>query len=117
MMSHFFSYNTSDPNTGNTPLLANASITVGALQAATEGQLVGTVQSDQVGVLNIDQSFDGQNWDVTNQINVTAATGAGQGIEINQSVFAPFVQIRYTNGGTNQTYLRLFVRAVGVRTS
>jgi hypothetical protein len=39
------------------------------------------------------------------------------GIEVSQSVFAPYVQVTYTNGGQNQTYLRIFLRAVGVRTS
>jgi hypothetical protein len=117
MMSHFASYNTSDTNTGNTALAANASITVMALSAATEGSIVGMVVSDQAGVLTIEQSFDNQNWDIQNTINVTAATGAGMGIEVSQSVFAPYVQVTYANGGQNQTYLRIFLRAVGVRTS
>lgn len=111
-MARFASYNTSDPNTGNQVLAANASIPVMTLQANSSGQLVGTVISDQPGNLNIDQSFDGTNWDVTNQVAVTGGTGS----EISETLFAPFVQVRFTNtGASTQSYLRIFLRAVGQR--
>ena len=60
----------------------------------------------------IDQSFDGTNWDYTQTFAVTGGTGIGGQI----SIFAPMIQVRYTNGATLQGYLRIFVRVFGQKT-
>lgn len=111
-MAHFAAYNTSDPNTGNVPLLASAAITPFTIDTQQDGALVYICKSDQAGTLSIAQSFDGQNWDYVQTVAVTAGTGVGGSI----SVIAPQVQISYQNGATNQGYLRLFVRTFGTKT-
>lgn len=112
-MAHFESYNTSDPNTGSTPLGAGQSITPIVIQAQQYGALAYTCIADQVGSFFIDQSFDGgAHWDYTQTFPVTAGTGIGGQV----SIYAPLIQVRFTNTAASaQTYLRLFVRAFGVK--
>lgn len=112
-MAHFASYNTSDATSGAAPLAANASITPIVIQTGIDAVIAGIVISDQAGTLHVDQSFDGINWDYSATYNVVAGTGT----KINEDIIAPLVQVRYTNSATNQTYLRLFLRAFGSRSN
>lgn len=105
------SYDTSDGSA--TPLLASTSITPIQIQSGIDAVIAGSVASDQSGTLTISQSFDGSNWDISQ--NIAVAGGAPQGFNVN--IIAPFTQVSYTNGGTNQTYMRLFARAFGNRSN
>jgi hypothetical protein len=68
-------------------------------------QVVGGVYSDQSGTLEIQQSPDGQNWDVVSSIAYTGGTNTG-GFEVD--VVEPFARIVYVNGATAQTVFRLY---------
>lgn len=118
-MAKFERYNTTDPTTGQPALGGGASLASPLLlNVQQEGALVGTVISDQTGTLYVDQSFD-YNWQTgTGDWDYTAtyAVTAGVGVKISESVIAPSMRIRYTNGATPQSYLRIFVRAFGVKT-
>lgn len=112
-MAHFESFNTSDGSA--TPLGGGGSITPIVINTQIDGTLAYTVKSDQSGTLTIAQSFDGINWDYIPTgfpLSVTGGTGYGGQV----SVVAPQVQISYLNGGTPQTYMRLFVRTFGIKT-
>lgn len=113
-MAHFIAYSTTDANNPSPIVKAGQSIPVMTLEAATEGLIVGTLISDQAGTLTIAQSFDNENWDYTGTpIEITA----GMGVGISEEVFAPYVQVSFENtSGTDQTYMRLFLHAVGKRT-
>jgi hypothetical protein len=109
-MPHFSSYNTSDPNAvaaGYTPLTADQVLVLGPMQTDRAQVVAGSVYSDQAGVLMVQQSFDGINWDIADTIDVTAATVSG-GFMVN--ILAPTIQLTYTNGGANQGTFRLFAR-------
>jgi hypothetical protein len=108
-MGRFASYDTTDGT--SQPLEANQSITIGPIQTGVASKVAGSVYSDQGGVLIVQQSFDGgNNWDIANTIDVEAAT-VNSGIDVD--VIAPTLQFTYTNGGTNQETLRIFVRVFG----
>ncbi len=107
-MPHFGSYNTDDATTGNTPLIANASLIVGPIQSGIASKIVGSVWADQPGTLFVEQSFDGTNFDAAITVAVTASTGAS----IDQDVIAPVFRLRYVNGATNQGRFRLFARTL-----
>jgi hypothetical protein len=62
------------------------------------------VYSDQNGTLNVQQSPDGTNWDVTSTFTVTGGTGQGFSVE----VVAPYMRLDYVNGTTAQTTFRLY---------
>lgn len=113
-MAHFASFNTSDGSA--TPLAASASMTPILIQTGIDGVLVYTCISDQIGTLTIAQSFDGINWDyIANPPGpITLSPGVGVGGQI--SVVAPQCQVSFINGGTPQTYMRLFVRTFGTKT-
>jgi hypothetical protein len=88
-----------------TALGANASYTSAAVSVGALDQLVGGVYSDQSGTLEIQQSPDGQNWDVVSSIAYTGGTNTG-GFEVD--VVEPFARIVYVNGATAQTVFRLY---------
>jgi hypothetical protein len=53
----------------------------------------------------------GFSFDISNSTTITAATpGTGQGASFSQTILAPYVRIRYVNGGTAQGVFRLFSR-------
>ena len=108
-MSHFSSYNTSDATSGNLVLAGSAVMPPMIMQLGVDAVIAGSVISDQSGTLVISQSFDGINYDFATTIAVVGGTGQSFNLE----VIAPFAQIAYTNGGTTQTYFRLFARAFG----
>jgi hypothetical protein len=64
------------------------------------------VFADEAGSLNIEQSADGTNWDLTETISVVADTGQG----FKKDIYAPYVRLRYVNGGSDQTVFRIAAR-------
>lgn len=107
-MASFGSYNTTDSTTGQVPLLANAApVVLGPLQTTREQILTGAISTDQSGTLLIQQSFDaGIYWFTTSTIAVVGGTDQTWKVD----VLAPWLRLMYTNGSTNQTYMRLFSR-------
>jgi hypothetical protein len=87
--------------------VANAAQGLSYLETGVGSRICGSVFSDQGGTLALLQSFDGVNWDIANNIAVTANTvNAG----INQEVIAPYLSYLYSNGTVAQTVLRLHLR-------
>jgi len=92
------------------PLGATATYTSGIFLTQGFARIIGSVFANVAGTLNIDQSPDGQNWDATNTIAVTAATATPVSVEI----VCPFARLRYVNGAGAQTTFRLnaFLRRI-----
>jgi len=111
-MSHFSSYSTGDE--GSAALGANASIPPMQITGGVDAVVAGYVISDQAGVLVISQTFDGTNWDISQSFTYSAL---GIGLTFNVDIIAPSFQISYTNGGEAQSYMRLFARSFGNRSS
>ncbi len=89
-----------------TPLGANATYTTTTPFSLGEYRsVVGSVFSDQDGTLFVEQSPDGQHWDVQSSISVTGGGTAG-GFTID--VIGPYGRLVYTNGPTAQTVFRLY---------
>jgi hypothetical protein len=115
-MSSFMSYNTSDGS--QSPLLANAPTTVGPFFTGIASKIAGSVISDQSGTLLVQQSMNWNpnpaittNWDISQSFTVTGGTP----VTIDIDVVGPVARAVFTNGATNQTYMRLFLRAFGNR--
>jgi hypothetical protein len=71
-------------------------------------RIAGMVFADQSGILFIEQSADGTNWDVSTSYNISASDGKG----FSEEVLAPYVRVRFqNNSGSNQTAFRLSARA------
>lgn len=87
-------------------LLANGEWISGPLVPGASDYLNGVAKTDQAGVLHCEQSTDGINWD----FDETAALVAGTGAKFSFQVVAPYIRLRYTNGGTNQGFFRLSSR-------
>lgn len=103
-MASFASFNTSDKSTGDYPLQGLEFRIFGPISAVYGGNVAGSVFADQPGVLKVQQSFDGEHFDISQSIPVKA--NQGQGFDL--SIIAPTIQIIYENGATNQTAMRLF---------
>lgn len=88
-------------------LTASNSWTSGTQNLGHADTLTGTVFADQAGTLYIEQSYDGTNWDVSTSYAITASDGKG----FSEDVIAPFIRVRYVNGGTDQGAFRLYARA------
>jgi hypothetical protein len=86
-------------------LAANGTASVGPFVAEGSDRVKGTIFSDQAGTLSIDQSFDGQNWDLQTTYAITANAGRG----FSEELVAPNVRVRFTNGsGTTAATVRLY---------
>lgn len=108
----FLSYDTTGL-TGNQRLVANQAMSpIVFHNPAFLPLLTAVASSDQAGTTYIDQSFDGINWDTSQSF----AIGIGDN-SFEENLIAPWIQIRYINGGTAQTYMRLFVRTVPTRSN
>ena len=68
--------------------------------------LTGLAYADQAGTLYVDQSNDGSTTHFTESFAVTA--GSGGSAAFLRRVYAPFIRVRYTNGGTVQGSFSLF---------
>jgi hypothetical protein len=87
-------------------LAANGEYDSGVLVTDRADNISGSVFSDQTGTIFIEQSGDGQNWDISTSYTVTANDGKG----FSEPLYAPYVRIRYVNGATNQGTFRVFSR-------
>lgn len=87
------------------PLPANGTWTSPEDGVTFTGRVVGTVFADQPGTLYVEQSPDGNNWDVVDSFDVSANAGLGFSVE----KVAPYARVRYVNGAADQTVFRLFV--------
>lgn len=86
-------------------LAASATYTSDTLSLGAYDKIVGSVFTDQTGTLDINQSYNGTDWDVQSSITVNASTPTGYNI----AVVAPYQQLVYINGATAQTVFRLNV--------
>ena len=95
-------YNTK--NSTDTPLL-NGEIFVGLSQeTGDKATISSSVLTDQDGVLYIEQSSDGSNWDLSQSFNVLATV---QQSEITVPTYR-YARVRFeNNSGSDQTYIRL----------
>ena len=94
-----------------TPLGANGVYTSGVFNAIGFQRITMQAYSDQGSAANgleIQQSIDGTNWDRRDRWTLAAATARAESMER----YGQYVRVRLTNGGTDQTVLRLaaFVR-------
>jgi len=89
------------------PLAANSTWISKVDNDYATGRIVGTVFADQSGTLYVEQSPDGNNWDVVDSFPVSANAGLGFTVE----KVAPYVRVRYVNGATTQTTFRLYIYA------
>lgn len=89
-----------------TPLAANGTVTLGPSLTDRADRIVGSAFSNQAGTLYIEQSYDSANWDVSTSVAIAAADGSG----FSEELVAPYVRLRYVNGGTNQGTFRLSAR-------
>lgn len=88
------------------PLDANGEYTSGTKVTDRADNISGSVYSDQAGTIFIEQSHDGENWDISTDYAVSADDGKG----FSEPLYAPYVRIRYVNGGTDQGVFRLYSR-------
>ena len=87
------------------PLGALGIYTGAAKACGAYARLVGSVFSDQAGTLYIEQSQDGNNWDISESVAVVANTAAAFTYE----VLAPYGRMRYVNGNVAQVVFRLYM--------
>lgn len=66
-------------------------------------RIVGAVISDVDGTLYVEQSPDRVNWDLVSSFSVTGGTALGFDVRIVET----YVRIRYVNGASPQSYMRL----------
>lgn len=87
------------------------STTIGAGLA---DRIVGSVFCDKDGVLSIQQSGDGQNWDINTTYNITANNGNG----FSEEALLAYAQVTFHNTtASDATVFRLYVKTTssGVR--
>lgn len=82
-----------------TALGASATFTGGWVPREKFGRAVALAYASHAGTMYIDESVDGSNTIRTTTQSVSATTATSKDI----TVIAPFVRIRYANGGTAQT--------------
>jgi|GEM_PF-3352438 len=89
-----------------TALAANSTYqTASAIAVGPFAHIVGSVYSDQSGTLQVQQSQDGQNWDVASVITYTGG-GTDGGFDV--AVVGLWARLVYQNGATAQTTFRLY---------
>lgn len=77
----------------------------GTLQAGLDDRIAGVIFSDTAGTLHVEQSIDGNNWDLDDTIAVTG----GQGARVSVELVAPYYRMRFVPT-TNGSAFRLAVR-------
>jgi hypothetical protein len=89
---------------GSTATLgANGVYTSPTMTVDRADNISGMVFASHVGTIYIEQSADGQNWDISTDYPVAANDGKG----FSEALYGPYVRVRYVNGGTAQTAFRL----------
>lgn len=114
-MAHFTGYSTESVNAakeGWIPLPAsgeeNHELVQGPFQTDRAQKIVGSVFADQAGELLVQQSFDGENWDIQDKIAVSASTGT----KIEVTIIAPVWRLKFVNTtNTKQKKFRLYARS------
>ena len=91
-----------------TALAANASFTSSAVDRRyrTHRTVVAHAFADQAGTLYIEQSPNGTNWDLVENV----ALSANAGVALVTVVESRYIRFRYVNGATAQTIFRLAKR-------
>lgn len=84
----------------------------GVLQTGTHDRITGLIYADQAGTLFIEQSADGQNWDLSEEVAVVAETGQG----FSEELVAPFTRVRFENGPVAQSEFRISVKTTAAGT-
>lgn len=92
--------------TTDTPLDADGAWTSEVLLSGRDDYISGSVFSDQAGTIYIEQSGDGENWDISTFYETTANDGKG----FSEPLYLPLTRIRFVNGSTDQTAFRIFAR-------
>lgn len=85
---------------------ADEEAVVGQFNAGPADRIVGSVFADQPGTIYIEQSGDGENWDISTNYPVVANDGAG----FSEEILLPFVRVRYANGSEAQSTFRIVGR-------
>lgn len=88
-----------------TPLVAAAEFNTGVITLGANIVIIGSVFADEGGTLYIEQSYDAINWDVSTSYSITANDGKG----FSEEIVADYAQIRYVNGGDDQTEFRIHI--------
>lgn len=91
-------------NSGVVPTTASPFVS-GTLNADLSDRIAGVVFSDTAGTLHVEQSVDGNNWD----LDTTVAVAANVGSPVSVELVAPFYRVRYVPT-TNPAVFRLAVR-------
>ncbi len=86
------------------PLSASATYTspVWSGHQASVGYIEVALKTDQAGDLYVEQSWDGSNWDRSENDAIVAATE----LAVKKQLYYKNARFRIVNGGTDQTYLR-----------
>lgn len=91
-------------NSTTTPLLNGGTFTGTATDVSSYPSVVVACKTDQSGILNIQFSTNGTNWDSSLLYNVAADTNEVHRISVTRKYF----RVSFTNdSGSNQTYFRL----------
>lgn len=91
-------------NTTNTALNAGATFTGAATDVSQYASIVVSAKTDQDGVLTMQFSVDGTNWDSVLTTNVAASTNEVHRLSVTKQYF----RVEFNNSSaSNQTYLRL----------
>lgn len=94
----------SSKNSSTTPLNDGITFTGQTEEIISWTSIFVNCKTDQNGLIYVDHSSDGSNWDFTDQLSVVAGTALFQSLESK----AKYFRVRmYNNSGSNQTYLRL----------
>ncbi len=95
---------------GSTDLLADGdSWTSGVGLTERHDTVAGTVYADKSGVLHIQQSADGTNWDIDTSYSVSASDGKG----FSEALLAPFWRVVFDNdSGDDQGVFRISAHTI-----
>ena len=92
---------------GNSGVLgANDNTVIAQHNTDLHDRITGLIFSDKAGVLHVEQSGDGTNWDWDDTVTVVVSTGVKFSFELS----GPYVRLRYVNGAAAQTVFRLAAR-------
>lgn len=104
------SLNTLIPHVGatvsGTGITAGTTVAAAPAPTATDFALSANATATGVTALTISE-MGSAHWDISTSIAVVASTGAS----FSQAIIAPNVRLRFVNGATPQTVMRLFARA------
>ena len=93
------------------PLAADGEYSTGILLSDVYDRVTGSVFADQAGTVYIEQSGDGENWDVVSGSGEGTAVTADTGAAISEELVLPYYRVRFENGEIEQTEFRIFVRS------